>query len=139
MPMFAAKNKPTPSPCVSPGSAGTRSCGTDRFAEGQEDLAPQDVEEVGWSGAVDDNPVAVVELAHVKIVQFLPRPARSRGISKNTRCFLASQLQQRGGKQHPEPFPPPSLPPTEHPESHRDPGEAPGVCPTLGWPQGELG
>lgn len=40
---------------------------TDRLPEGQQDLSSQHVEEVARGGAVDDNPVAVVELIDVKV------------------------------------------------------------------------
>ena len=64
---------------AAPGAPTAPAPGTDRFAEGQEDLTPQDVEEVGRSGAVDDDPVAVVQLAHVEVVQLLPQQVWVRG------------------------------------------------------------
>lgn len=45
----------------------TSRASTHWLAEGQQDLSAQDMEVVSWSGAVDDNPVTVIELAHLKI------------------------------------------------------------------------
>lgn len=39
-----------------------------RLTEGQQDLAAQHVEIVGWCGAVDDDPVAVIKLAHFEVL-----------------------------------------------------------------------
>lgn len=45
---------------------------TDRLPEGQQDLSAQNVEVVSRSGAIDDNPVAVVQLTHSEVLrQFL--------------------------------------------------------------------
>lgn len=129
-PLPRCENQPAPSPVPRPNrKRGLLSPGADRFAEGQEDLAPEDVEEVGWSGAVHNNPVALVELAHVEVVQFLP--PQPGGISRNTRCHLALQLQQWGDEQHPAPLSPlpPSSPPPEHRETQGDLREMAGLCP----------
>lgn len=115
------------------GSAGRRPAGTDRLAEGQEDLAPEDVEEVGWSGAVHDDPVAVVQLAHVKVVQFLPRQAQFRGFPE-TRVPLSPSAPAVGKAGGTQPLPllsPPfcSVPlPPQHTEPAA-PGQAASLCP----------
>lgn len=88
MPEVQEEAAPSPIPVqqghrVLPGhQAGHGAAGTDRFAEGQEDLTPEDVEEVGWSGAVHDDPVTLIELTHIKVIQLLPQPAHVRGFQE---------------------------------------------------------
>lgn len=119
--------------------AGHGAAGTDRFAERQEDLAPEDVEEVGWSGAVHDDPVALIELTHIKVIQLLSWPARVRGFHEThgTSWPRGSSSRERSG---PQPSLLPSLPflpslflpfppSPEHTETGGDLGEAPGLCP----------
>lgn len=64
------------------------------------------MEEVGWSGAVHDNPVALIELTYIKVIQLLPRPARVRGFqeTQGTSWPRGSSNRERSGPQ-------PSLPP----------------------------
>lgn len=85
---------------------------TDRFAEGQEDLAPEDVEEVGRSRAVHNDPVALIELAHVKVIQFLPRRAQFRGFQE-TQGASWPRSSSSGEKSGTQPSLPPSSPPLE--------------------------
>lgn len=123
--------------------AGHGAAGTDRFAERQEDLAPEDVEEVGWSGAVHDDPVALIELTHVKVIQLLSRPARVRGFHEThgTSWPRGSSSRERSGPQ-PSLLPSlpflPSLPSLSR--AHRDrwrPGRGSRAVPaTLVWPWG---
>lgn len=108
--------------------AGHRAAGAYWFAEGQEDLAPEDVEEVGWSGAVHNDPVTFIELTHIKVIQLLPRPAQVKRISANTRYLLALQLQQQ--EEEWSPTGPPTRPPSlSFPPSHR--GEHTETCERL--------
>lgn len=109
--------------------AGHGAAGTDRFAEGQEDLAPEDMEKVGWSGAVHDNPVALIELTHIKVIQLLPRPAWVRGFHEiqGTSWPHGSSSRERSGSQPSLPSLPflPSFPLPSFPSLSRDLGEAP--------------
>lgn len=51
-------------------------CRTHRLPEGLQDLSAQDVEVVGRSGAVHDDPVTVVQLTHGEVLrQFLTESA----------------------------------------------------------------
>lgn len=55
--------------------------GTHRLPEGRQNLPPQHVEEVARVGAVDHNPVAVMELANGKVVcdALVGRRVRGKG------------------------------------------------------------
>lgn len=44
---------------------------THRLSEGQQDLSAQNVEVVRRSGAVDDNPVTVVQLTYCKVLSHI--------------------------------------------------------------------
>lgn len=46
---------------------------TDRLSEGEKDLSPYNMEKVCWCRAVYYNPIAVIQLAHIKIFQFLQK------------------------------------------------------------------
>ena len=109
-----------------------RAAGTDRFAEGQEDLAPEDVEEVGRSGAVHNNPVAVVELTHVKVVQFLPRRVQFKGFQETQGASWPHSSSSGGESSTQPPLPPLPLQSTWTPTETR---ERLQVCaPALRWP-----
>ena len=69
-------------------------CHTHRLAEGQQDLAAQHMEEVGWSGAVHHNPVGVIELVHSKVLR--DGLQRERGMGENERGERGTEKEERG-------------------------------------------